>query len=353
VSAVAHAFPAIGLQTLPAWGGPVGTARMRVSPEDFQVFEIPLLAPCGEGEHCWLRVRKRNSNTRWVAGQLAGFAGVAPSAVSYAGLKDRHAVTEQWFSVQLPGRSDPDWQTLQHDDFEVLEARRHRRKLKIGALQGNRFRLCLRDVDADREALEARLEQLRRGGFPNYFGPQRFGRDGANLESAARLFSQPRRRVPRDKRGIYLSAVRAALFNRVLAARVEAGLWNRVVPGDALMLDGRSACFVADIPDNDTLQRTGALEIHPTGLLCGDGAVLCRGEALALETAVLVEYEDWVQGLRRLRVEAARRALRVVARDLRWSQQEGDGSWLLEFALPAGSFATSLIAEVLALEGAD
>ncbi|MGD8842073.1 MAG: tRNA pseudouridine(13) synthase TruD [Gammaproteobacteria bacterium] len=352
MSAPVQDFSAIGLQTLPAWGGAVGTARIRVRPEDFQVFEIPLLTPCGEGEHCWLRVRKRNSNTRWVAGQLAGFAAVARSAVSYAGLKDRHAVTEQWFSVQLPGRSDPDWRALQHDDFEVLEARRHRRKLKIGALQGNRFRLYLRDVDADREALEARLDRLRRGGFPNYFGPQRFGLDGANLESAARLFQRPGRRSAGDKRGIYLSAVRAALFNRVLASRVEAGSWNRVVPGDALMLDGRSACFVADTPDSETLRRAEALEIHPTGPLCGDGAALCRGEALAFETKVLADYEDWLEGLCRMRVEAARRALRVVARELRWSEQE-TGVWVLEFALPAGSFATSLLAEVLAVEGAD
>jgi tRNA pseudouridine13 synthase len=351
VSAVESELPAISLPTLPAWGGPLGTARIRVAAEDFQVAEIPLLAPCGEGEHCWLRVRKRNSNTRWVAGQLAGFAGVAPSAVSYAGLKDRHAVTEQWFSVHLPGLADPDWSALRNDDFEVLEAARHRRKLKIGALRGNRFRLRLRDVDADRQALEARLDRLRSGGFPNYFGPQRFGLGGANLEAAARLFEQPKRRISRDKRSIYLSAVRAALFNRVLAARVEAGHWNRVIPGDALMLDGRSACFVVDAPDDETLQRVHALQVHPTGPLCGDGEALCRGEALAFETATLADHDPWIRGLRRMRVEAARRALRVVARDLCWSQPQA-GVWVLEFALPAGSFATGLLAEVLVVEDA-
>ncbi len=346
LNAVPQRFPLIPLQCQRAWGAPLGNGRIRVLPEDFQVVEVPLVTPSGEGEHSWLQVRKRNSNTQWVARQLAEYADVPLSAVSYAGLKDRHAVTEQWFSVHLPGREEPDWSALEHPDFAVLSAMRHRRKLKTGALRGNRFRLRMRDVVADPGALRTRLEQLANGGFPNYFGEQRFGHQGGNLDEAARFFQQPRRRLSRAKRGIYLSAVRAALFNRVLSARVSAGLWNRIMPGDALQLEGKSACFVTDGIDADALQRLRALQLHPTGPLCGDGEPLCRGEALAFETEQLRDYEDWIEGLKRTRVTAARRALRVVPQDLQW-REDNDGSWELAFYLPAGSYATSLLAELI------
>jgi tRNA pseudouridine13 synthase len=346
LTAASGKFTPIARQLAHAWGGPVGSARIRVTADDFQVFEVPLVTPCGEGEHCWLKVRKRNSNTQWVAGQLARFAGVSASAVSYAGLKDRHAVAEQWFSVQLPGQAGPDWTHLQHAEFEVLAASRHNRKLKTGALLGNRFRLCLRAVSADSAALRERLQQIAAGGFPNYFGEQRFGHQDGNLEQAARLLQQPQRRMPRAKRGLYLSAVRAALFNRVLAARVAAGSWNQAMPGEALQLDGKSACFVADIPDNAIQQRLAALELHPTGPLCGDGEPLCRGAARAFEEEQLHSCQAWIDGLRRARLAVARRALRVIPRDLHW-ETAADDTWWLEFYLPAGSYATSLLSAVL------
>jgi len=321
---------------------------MRTVVEDFQVVEVPLVSPVGEGEHSWLWVRKRGSNTAWVARQLAQFAGVPLSAVSYAGLKDRHAVTEQGFSVHLAGRSDPDWSVLQHPDFEVLSATRHTRKLKTGTLRGNRFRLTIRDSTADPVALQQRLEQVRDGGFPNYFGSQRFGRGGSNLDEAVRLFQQPRRRIARAKRSIYLSAVRSALFNRVLSARVEAGSWHLALPGDALQLEGKSACFTADTLDDEIEQRLAALQLHPTGPLCGDGEALCRGEARRFEAGQLLGYEAWIDGLKRARLTAARRALRVVPQDLHW-QQDSDTTWVLRFFLPAGSYATCLLAEVFEL----
>ena len=346
MNAVPEPFAPIPRQQPAAWGGPAGTGRIRVTPEDFRVFEVPLVEPGGEGEHAWLKVRKRNSNTPWVAQQLAGFAGVPLSAVSDAGLKDRRAVTEQWFSVHLPGRPDPDWAGLQHEDFQVLAAQRHLRKLKTGTLLGNRFELRVRELDCDLQLLEQRVRQVAAGGFPNYFGPQRFGRDGANLDEAARMFSQPRRRIARAKRGIYLSAVRSALFNRVLAARVENGSWNRVLPGEALQLEGKSACFVTDAPDAETLQRVQELAVHPTGPLCGDGDSLCRGEALAFEREQLQDWEGWIDALRRARVNAARRALRALPRDLHW-QEEDAGCGLLSFYLPSGCYATSLLAELI------
>jgi tRNA pseudouridine13 synthase len=262
-----------------AWGGVCGAGQIRAVPEDFQVVEMASVTPEGEGEHSWLYVRKRASNTDWVAAQLARHAGVPRSAVSYAGLKDRNAVTEQWFSVHLPGRPDPDWRALDSDAVRVLRALRHSRKLKTGALRGNRFRICIRQCDFSAARLQQRLQQLAAGGFPNYFGRQRFGRQGANLGAAAHWLFGARRRLSRHQRGLYLSAVRAALFNRVLSARVADGSWNALRVGEAVQLQGKSACFVADAVDEELRERLEALQIHPTGPLCGAGQILARDAA--------------------------------------------------------------------------
>ncbi len=331
-----------------AWGGAVGKGRIRVSAEDFRVWEVPLVTPDGAGEHCWLRVRKRDCNTAWVARQLAAFAEVSPAAVGYAGMKDRRAVTEQWFSLHLPGKPDPDWSRLENADFEVLEHRRHGRKLKTGALAGNRFAIRIRELECDATALAQRLRRLGEAGMPNYFGDQRFGIDGGNLVAAAQIFSRPRRRLARAKRGIYLSAVRSALFNVVLGVRVQAGTWNQVLAGEALQLEGRSACFVTETPDAQTLQRLQTLAVHPTGPLCGDGESLPRAAALACETESLDAFAGWIKGLREARVNAARRALRAVPRELHWHWEAPDCA-LVSFYLPAGSYATSLLAELVSV----
>ncbi|HHJ12881.1 MAG TPA: tRNA pseudouridine(13) synthase TruD [Gammaproteobacteria bacterium] len=338
----------IPLELPRAFGPPLGTARLRVEPEDFQVDEIPLLAPDGAGEHVWLQVEKCNANTRWVAQRLAAHAGVSPRAVSYAGLKDRRAVTRQWFSVHLPGRAGPDWPALAIEGVKVLAVARHSRKLRIGALRGNRFRIRLRQVRASAAGLEARLHQLR-AGVPNGFGAQRFGRGGDNLRQAAALFAGRRRRVSRPVRGLYLSAVRAALFNRVLAARIAAGNWQRALPGDVLALDGRSAVFPCEQPDETIHARCGRGEIHPTGPLCGQGGAQVAGEAAALEAEVLAPWREWIEGLVAARLEAARRPLRVRPSDLTW-QRETDADWVLSFGLPAGSYASLLLHQLLELE---
>jgi tRNA pseudouridine13 synthase len=340
----------VDVEALPyAWGGPVGSARVRVLAEDFRVVEEPRVTPTGEGEHAWLYVRKRDSNTQWVARELARHARVAPSAVGYAGLKDRRAVAEQWFSVHLPGRPDPDWKTVGGQAFEVLEARRHGRKLRTGTLLGNRFRLRLRDVQAPVEAIEQRLLRLRARGFPNYFGAQRFGRGAGNLATGAQLLFGGKARLPRQQRSLCLSAVRSALFNRVLAARVADGSWERVLPGEALQLAGRSACFVAEAVDAALVERLRAGDVQPTGPLCGAGDALVRGQAAQYEQRLLQPCAHWIDALRRFRVDAARRSLRAVPGDLVWTRLQA-GDWIVEFFLPAGAYATSLLREVLRLE---
>ncbi|WJW76605.1 tRNA pseudouridine(13) synthase TruD [Thiohalobacter sp. IOR34] len=339
-----------GNETLPGpFGPPLGTAQIRCRPEDFRVFEMPPCEPDGAGEHAWLKLRKREQNTEWLARQIARLAGVRPRDVGFAGLKDRHAVTEQWFSVYLPGRPDPDWTALEDGRVEVLAATRHGRKLRRGALLGNRFELRLRDVAADARAVDARLEALRERGMPNYFGAQRFGRDGANLTRAAALFAGELRRPPRHQRALYLSAARSLLFNQVLAARIGQGVWDRCLPGDVLQLDRRRGRFRIEAVDEETRGRCERLEIHPTGPLCGRGPVEVEAEALALEQAALAGREDWIRGLERLGLEADRRALRVRIAGLVWEWAAADELWL-GFELPAGSYATVLLEQLFRIE---
>jgi tRNA pseudouridine13 synthase len=329
-----------------AWGGPAGQARLRVEPEDFQVTEIPVCLPEGQGEHLWLRVRKRDSNTEWVAKQLARWAGVGPAQVSYAGLKDRHAVTEQWFSIQLPGQPDPDPTVLTSNEFHVEEMARHSRKLKRGALKGNRFVLRLHDWRGDRELLEERLQRIASGGVPNYFGDQRFGHDGGNLEQARRLFAGELRKCPRHQRGLYLSAARSWLFNKIASLRVADGSWNQALPGDFLQLDGRHAGFVAEADDDELAARLIALDVHPTGPLWGRGRPQTGEPRTDWESEQLAPYRDWCGGLERAGLEQERRALRVRVEDLRWEWQ-GTTSLCLAFSLGAGSYATMVVRELV------
>jgi len=329
-----------------AWGEAAAHGCLRHAPEDFQVSEIPLLEPGGGGEHVWLLVRKRLQNTADVAAQLARCAGVQPRAVSYAGLKDRVAVTEQWFSVHLPGNAEPDWSRLESPDLGILRQVRHGRKLRRGALRGNRFRIVVRELAGDPGALQRRLEIIAVQGVPNYFGEQRFGRDGSNLRTAQRLFSNPRMRLSRHQRGLVLSAARAWLFNAVLDRRVREGSWNRVLPGDALQLQGSHSFFIAEHVDAELQARLDAHDVHPTGPLHGRGAAPVRDEVLALESQTLASYPDFLAGLEAAGLQQERRALRLLVEGLEWRQPAAD-ELCLEFSLPAGGYATSVLRELL------
>jgi tRNA pseudouridine13 synthase len=331
-----------------AWGDPPASGLLRAAPEDFQVTEIPLLEPDGGGEHVWLLVRKRLQNTVDVAATLARCAGVPLRDVSYAGLKDRQAVTEQWFSVHLPGNAAPDWSAIGSPDVSILRAARHSRKLRRGALRGNRFRIVVRDLNADPALLRQRLETIAAEGVPNYFGEQRFGRDGSNLRTAERLFRNPRMRLSRHQRGLVLSAARSLLFNAVLSRRVSEGSWNRALPGDALQLLGSHSFFVATAVDAELEQRVATHDVHPTGPLYGRGTAAVAGDPLALETAVLAGYPDWLVGLEAAGLKQERRALRLTFDDLTWEQPAGD-VLSLEFSLPAGAYATSVLRELLSV----
>lgn len=326
-----------------AYGGPVISGRLRAQPADFRVEEILGFEPSGEGEHAFLLVEKTGANTEWVARQLAAAAGVLPMAVGYAGLKDRHAVTRQTFTVQLPGRVDPEWSAASIPGVSVLASTRHNRKLKRGAHRGNRFRILLREVRGDRAVAESRLATIRAGGVPNYFGEQRFGRGGQNVALAHALFAG--QRMPRPQRSIALSAARSEMFNGVVAVRVANANWNRALEGEVWMLDGTHAIFGPEAWNEDLGRRLAALDIHPTGPLWGRGELRSAGAVRALELAAIEAYPTLTSGLERAGLEQERRALRLAVGDF-GSEWEGDDCLVLEFHLGAGAFATTVLREL-------
>lgn len=328
-----------------ALGGPVLEARMRASAEDFRVDELDAFPPSGDGEHLLLVIEKRGMNTGFVARRLAEWAGVPESAVGYAGMKDRHAVTRQRFSVQLPGRAAPDAATLECDGLRVLAQARHARKLPRGALAGNRFELVLRGVQGDPDAIDGRLQAIGARGVPNYFGQQRFGHGGGNIGEALAMFSG--RRVRREQRGLLLSAARSELFNRVLATRVSSGTWDSALPGEAWILDGNRSVFGPEPFDAALAARLAAFDIHPSGPLWGRGELRSGDEARAVDRAVLdaPDAAALAAGLEQAGLRQERRALRVRPGDLSWERPE-DGALRLRFTLPAGSYATAVVAEL-------
>ncbi|MFM1988043.1 MAG: hypothetical protein RJA99_1000 [Pseudomonadota bacterium] len=299
------------------------SATLKGLNEDFVVTELPLQRPAGEGEHLWLEIEKNGANTAFVAQRLAEAAGVKDVDVGYAGLKDRHAVTRQWFSIHLPKGETPDLTRLEHPEFKVLSQSRHLKKLRRGDLEGNRFRIVLRDVTGDRDAVEANLRAVASRGVPNYFGAQRFGHGGGNVEQGrAMLAREVRVRNPKLK-GLYLSAVRAFVFNEVLAQRIRQGLWGKTLPGDVLDEAGR-----------------------PTGPLWGRGRVSTTDQAQALENDVAGRHATVCGGMEYAGLDQERRALVASPAQLSWEWPQAD-RLVLAFSLPAGCFATSVLNEIL------
>ncbi len=330
-----------------ALGGPPLAGVLRGQPGDFRVCEQMPLKPTGSGEHLWLRIIKTGCNTDWVADQLAAHCGVPRRAVSYAGRKDRHAVTEQWFCVHTPADVEPGeyWPGV-----KVLEAVRHQRKLRLGTHSGNAFVLTLRRLSGDRQVAERRLGAMAARGVPNYFGEQRFGRNGANLDWARQLFAG--RRLSRSKRSLALSAARSYLFNLVLAARVEAGCWDRLIAGDLVNLNGSGSVFSAPEVTAELRERLLSGDIHPSAPLAGRSGTAPTAAALALEQAVLDTQPELTGGLEAVGVASGRRATRCLLKSFGWR-------WLsaaeleLRFALARGVFATSVVRELMRIESTD
>lgn len=330
-----------------AHGEALGQAVLKAVAEDFQVDEVLDIPLAGEGEHLWLWVEKRGLNTEEAARRIARAAGVPQRAISYAGLKDRQALTRQWFSLHLPGKADPDLALAEGETLRILRQVRHKRKLQRGAHSANGFTLRLTALQADPAALEARLKTLAAVGVPNYFGLQRFGHEGGNLLQARHFAEQHVLPEQRNLRSRLLSAGRSYLFNRVLAARVANGNWNQAQVGDLLAFtDSRSFFPAGEAECADP--RLAILDLHPTGPLWGQGDSPAGCSTQASEQSVALAeptLRDWL-------VEAGmaheRRILRLPIGGLTW-HYPGPDVLQLEFVLPAGCFATAVVRELVDL----
>jgi len=317
-----------------AYGSPLFAATIRTTPADFDVTEELGIEFSGDGEHDFLSIEKTGANSEWVARQLARHADVPAKDVGYSGLKDRHAITRQWFSV--PRWNAPDWDALDIEGVTLLDVQRHSRKLRRGTHKVNRFEIVLRgdDIGQNAAALEERVAVIKSGGVPNYFGAQRFGRDGGNLALADEWASG--RRLPRHKRGIAISTVRSFLFNEILNSRVLAGSWNAMLDGDVANLDGSGSVFDVGSVDDEIERRCSEMDIHPTAPLAGDESTGHQ---------VFDQWPGWMAALGNARVKPATRSLRLRVSDLKMDIE--DDSVKLGFSLGRGAFATSVLREIV------
>lgn len=325
-------------------GKPNSCAVIRSYPEDFQVVEVLGFEPEGEGEHVFLYIQKIGENTDWVARQLANFAQISPRDVSYAGKKDRHAVTEQWFCVKFPIKRNLNWKLFNRDSIKVLKAVRHPRKLRLGTLKGNRFRIRLRGI-TDFNDLERRVLLIQETGVPNYFGEQRFGNDFGNLEKGISLLKGEFQERQKHKKGLYISAVRSWLFNQLLSMRIEQGLWDTLMQGEALMISGSQSCFVEDVITDELVQRQSTGQIDLTGPLWGKGDMLASTDAEQWERSQLLAWSEITGLLEKLSLRQERRSLRLNPKNLVLEKINDTECWL-EFELPSGAFATSVLREM-------
>lgn len=266
--------------------------------------------------------------------------------VSYAGLKDRNAETTQWFSVWLPVQPEPDWSLLNDENIHVMEVSRHSRKLRRGSLNGNDFRILVRDVEGDDKDLQIRIKNIQKTGVPNYFGEQRFGSNGLNLEKAEAMFGGVKIK-DRFKRSMYLSAARSWIFNNLLSQRVESNTWSDAIPGDVMLLDNSRSYFLLNEADDEIEQRLSEHDIHPSGPLWGKGELLSKGDIKAAELLLQEKFPLYTKGLEEKGLKQERRSLRLSVSDLNIEYDMHSKTLSLSFGLPAGGYATSVLREII------
>ncbi len=324
---------------------PKQTALLKAECSDFVVKEHLGYEMSGAGEFIAVKVRKTNANTLFVGEKLADFCHLSLRNMSYAGLKDRHAITEQWFCLQMPGQPTPDFDKFQLDGVEILEVTRHNRKIRTGSLAGNYFEILLRHL-VETDELKVRLKNLNNVGFPNYFTEQRFGREGHNLSQAMRWAKGEIQVKDRKKRSFYLSASRSEVFNLVVSKRIEMGLATQILPQDIVQLNSSHSWFVVDEhEDLSALQvRLEKRDILLTAPLIGE----IVQPASDVENMIVAEHKTLQKLMQQERLKPARRPLLMQPQDFSW--QFVESGLKLHFYLPAGSYATALVRELALTE---
>lgn len=347
-------YPLVKVEDLAyAYKRPEAQADFKTKASDFIVRETLSFEPDGEGTHAYLYIEKTNTNTEWLARQLARFVGIETKEIGYAGLKDRNAVTCQWFSVKLEGIEEPDWDDFQLEGIRLLQKTRHRKKLKRGAIKHNQFEILLRNVkNTTLAALNKTIAQVQASGVPNYFAQQRFGHDYNNLTRAAQWFHGTKKIKKRSDKSMALSAARSMVFNQMLSQRIQQIGWKELIEGEIMMLQGTHSIFSAVEIDDEIKQRFQHGDIHPTCPLWGRGSLASERQLLALEQEVAATLANWCDGLEKQGLKQERRAARLFPKDLLLSIEEpvSDNSLekiKLSFSLPTGSYATAVLRELL------
>lgn len=320
---------------------------IRSKPEDFVVIEKNDVELTEKGEHLWLRIRKISSNTAWVATQIASACKVPARQVGFAGQKDRHAITEQWYSVQLPKIRDIDHIKEKFpNEIILIEHHWHQSKIKKGQLKGNEFHITIRDIEGDLASIESNIKSIRTHGVPNYFGPQRFGNQMGNIQKAKDWFENKIKVNNKNLRSLLISAARSHLFNLILAERLRQHIWNKTIKGDILQLDGSHSWFPAtDASEDELSTRLDSFDIHITAALWGENTVQSSSACANLETAIALKYPIYQKGFEKYRVKQDRRSMRVIPGE--FFHQWQNNQLALKFTLPPGAFATGVIREIL------
>jgi len=327
-----------------AHGKPTITGILKENPDDFIVIENLSFDPSGEGEHLFLNIQKTNKNTLEVSDLLAKHFKVHPKNIAYAGLKDKCAVTSQWFSLPFPIKSKPDIQGLETESIKVIQSTRNIKKLKRGSILNNHFEIVLRDIQGNLSTLEHKVEQINQKGVPNYFGAQRFGKNENNLISAKKLFNN-NIKCSRSQKSLYLSAARSFLFNEIVSKRIVDNVWDTVIEGDIATLNSSRSFFNIDSMDQKVQQRLKAGDIHLSAPLWGQGEAISKDNAFKLEQTVIQRNPIYSNGLENAGLQQDRRAMRLLIPDLKY--RIADSNVTFSFSLSSGAYATSVIRELV------
>jgi len=324
-----------------AYGAPTACGQIKQSPEDFCVEEALGFELTGEGEHLFLYIEKKLLNTEDMVRIIATSLDLPPNTIAYAGLKDKFATTSQWFSLHLPGLDNPNLDCLNTDNHRVLKAMRHNKKLRIGALKENHFKIKIHQLTDEQNELQQRIALVKAHGVPNYFGPQRFGHNGNNLQRAKEVLLENKKIKNRHLRGIYYSAARSFLFNEIVSLRVKEACWNRPLSGDVMMLAGSHSIFPIDLIDEQIEKRISEHDIFPAAPLWGRGKEIGSEQALLTQQQALSPWLDWCIALEEKGLERAYRAMVLVPDTLQFKDD------LFTFSLPPGTYATTVLRELL------
>jgi tRNA pseudouridine13 synthase len=326
------------------------TGNIRTTPEDFQVTELNEIELSGEGEHLWLYIQKTSNNSIWVSKQLANVCQVPQKQVAFAGQKDRHAITKQWFSIQLPKISKPEKiQSALGDGIQIIKSGKHSRKIKTGQLDANAFEIIIRDIKGDKSQIEQNITSIIQDGVPNYFGSQRFGHDMGNIAKCQEWFAGNYKVKSRNLKSLLISTARSHIFNLIVAKRIEQNTWDKSISGDILQLDKSHSWFPSSDASSDELQkRLKEFDIHLSAAMWGEDLVQSQDECAQLENSIAKDFPIYQKGFEKFRLKQDRRAMRICPLEFKHLWQDAN-TLQLNFKLLPGAYATGIMREILSV----